>query len=169
MPNDYINKVNVNGTEYDVKDSVSGYITSSDVPVTDIKVDNTSVVSSKVANIATSSSHPYNASTNPLATVGDINAGTVTSVGLTNASDGGLSISGSPVTSSGSITVGHSNVLASAQSTQALYPIAIDKNGHITSYGNGIILGSDTTKFLRNDGTWQVVNSGTTTTIRVWE
>ena len=67
-------------------------------------------------------------------------AGTVTSVGLTNATNGGLSISGSPITSSGSITVGHSNVLSSAQTTQAVYPITIDKNGHISAYGNAVTI-----------------------------
>ena len=69
--------------------------------------------------------------------------GSVTTVGLTNATDGGLSISGSPITSSGSITVGHSNVLSSAQNTQAVYPITIDKNGHIASYGTAVTI-SDT-------------------------
>ena len=61
--------------------------------------------------------------------------GTVTSVGVSNATNGGLSVSGSPVTGSGTITVGHSNVLTSAQTTQAVYPITIDKNGHISAYG----------------------------------
>lgn len=61
------------------------------------------------------------------------NKGTVTSVGLTNG--GGLTISGSPITTSGSITVGHTNQIT-AQSTQAVYPIAIDANGHITGYGS---------------------------------
>ena len=77
--------------------------------------------------------------------------GTVTSVGVTNATNGGLTISGSPVTSSGSITVGHSNVLTSAQTTQAVYPIKIDKNGHISAYGSAV---SIPTKYsdLTNDG-----------------
>lgn len=66
-------------------------------------------------------------------------SGSVTSVGISNATNGGLSVSGSPVTESGTITIGHSNVLASAQTTQAVYPIAIDKNGHITSYGTAVI------------------------------
>ena len=66
------------------------------------------------------------------------NTGTVTSVGLSNATNGGLTISGSPITGSGSITVGHSNVLSSAQTTQALYPIKIDKNGHISAYGSAV-------------------------------
>ena len=64
--------------------------------------------------------------------------GTVTSVGVSNATNGGLSVSGSPVTSSGTITVGHSNVLTSAQTTQAVYPIKIDKNGHISAYGTAV-------------------------------
>ena len=66
------------------------------------------------------------------------NTGTVTSVGLQNASNGGLSVTGSPITGSGTISVGHSNVLTNAQTTQALYPIAIDKNGHISSYGSAV-------------------------------
>ena len=68
------------------------------------------------------------------------NTGTVTSVGLVNATDGGMSITGSPVTGSGSITVGHTNVLTSSQATQAVYPITIDKNGHIASYGTAVTI-----------------------------
>lgn len=64
--------------------------------------------------------------------------GTVTSVTVSNAEDGGLTISGSPITSSGTITIGHSNTLASAQTTSGLYPIKIDKNGHITEYGTAV-------------------------------
>ena len=64
--------------------------------------------------------------------------GTVTSVGVSNATNGGLSVSGSPITTNGTITVGHSNVLSSAQTTQAVYPIKIDKNGHISGYGTAV-------------------------------
>ena len=71
-------------------------------------------------------------------------SGTVTSVGVSNDTNGGLSISGSPVTSSGTITIGHSNVLTSAQSTQAVYPITIDKNGHISAYGSAVTVPSIT-------------------------
>lgn len=67
-------------------------------------------------------------------------AGTVTSVGVSNATNGGLSISGSPITSNGTITIGHSNVLSSAQTTQAVYPIKIDKNGHISEYGSAVTI-----------------------------
>lgn len=71
-------------------------------------------------------------------TSGYVKSSGVTSVGLQNATNGGLSVSGSPVTGSGTISVGHSNVLTNAQTTQALYPIAIDKNGHISSYGTAV-------------------------------
>ena len=74
-------------------------------------------------------------------------AGTVTSVGISNATNGGLSVSGSPVTSSGTISVGHSNVLASAQTTQAVYPIKIDKNGHISEYGTAVSITDENMKW----------------------
>lgn len=66
--------------------------------------------------------------------------GSVESVGVSNATNGGLSVSGSPITSSGTITIGHSNVLTSAQTTQAVYPIKIDKNGHISAYGSAVTI-----------------------------
>lgn len=69
-----------------------------------------------------------------------VSGGTVTSVGVSNATNGGLTVSGSPVTSSGTITIGHSNVLSSAQTTQAVYPIKIDKNGHISGYGSAVTI-----------------------------
>ena len=64
--------------------------------------------------------------------------GTVTSVTVSNDTNGGLSVSGSPITSAGTITIGHSNVLDSAQTTSGLYPIKIDKNGHISEYGTAV-------------------------------
>lgn len=64
--------------------------------------------------------------------------GTVTSVAMANATNGGLTISGSPITGSGTFTVGHSNVLANAQTTSGIYPIKIDKNGHITEFGTAL-------------------------------
>ena len=70
--------------------------------------------------------------------VSGVGSGTVTSVGLSNATNGGLTISGSPITTNGSITVGHTNVLSAAQTTQAVYPIKIDKNGHISAYGTAV-------------------------------
>ena len=66
-------------------------------------------------------------------------SGTVTSVGITEGS--GISVSGSPITTSGSITVGHSNSV-SAQTTQAVYPIQIDASGHISGYGSAVTIPS---------------------------
>lgn len=68
------------------------------------------------------------------------NEGTVTSVGLTNATNGGLTVSGSPITTNGTISVGHTNILANAQTTSAVYPIKIDKNGHISEYGTAVTI-----------------------------
>lgn len=98
---------------------------------------------------------------------GDEPDGTVTSVGLSNATNGGLTISDSPVTSSGSITVGHSNVLTSAQTTQAVYPIKIDKNGHISAYGSALSTGTSSTsgitKLYGYEGTAVTATDGTYT------
>lgn len=66
--------------------------------------------------------------------------GTITSVGINNAANGGLTVTGSPITSSGVITVGHTNILTTAQTKQGIYPIAIDKNGHISSYGTEVTI-----------------------------
>lgn len=87
--------------------------------------------------------------------------GTVTSVGLSNATNGGLTISGTPVTGSGTITVGHTNVLSSAQTTQAVYPIKIDKNGHISEYGTAVTIGDVTGPSSSTDNHIAVFN-GTT-------
>lgn len=57
-------------------------------------------------------------------------AGTVTSVGITAGS--GISVEGSPVTSAGSIIVGHSNEL-DPQNTEKLFKFSYDANGHVTS------------------------------------
>ena len=58
--------------------------------------------------------------------------GTVTSIGL--ADGGGLTISDSPVITSGTITVGHTNQIT-AETTSGIYPIKVDGYGHITEIG----------------------------------
>lgn len=63
--------------------------------------------------------------------------GTVTSVGVENATNGGLTVSGSPITTSGTIQIGHTNSIT-AQTTSGLYPIKVDANGHITELGTAI-------------------------------
>lgn len=133
MPNEYLDKVNLNGTTYDIKDTVSGYVAN-------VKVNGTSVVSNGEANLVTNTA--YDAVSNKIATMSDVGSaggGTVTSVGVQNG--GGLTVSGSPITSSGTITVGHSNSVT-AQTTQAIYPVTIDNNGHIASYGNAVTIPS---------------------------
>ena len=86
--------------------------------------------------------------------------GTVTSVGIMNG--GGLKVTGSPVTSSGSITVGHSNSVTE-KTTQALYPIKFDSYGHITGAGSAVpalptVTGADDGKVLRVvSGSWAAV------------
>ena len=76
------------------------------------------------------------------------NTGTVTSVGINAGS--GISVSGSPITTNGSITVGHTNSV-SAQTTQAVYPIKIDSNGHISSYGSAVTILNKYTTTLTGD------------------
>lgn len=75
------------------------------------------------------------------------NTGTVTSIGISQGS--GISVSGSPVTTSGSITVGHSNSVT-AQTTEAVYPIKIDAQGHISAYGSAVSIPTKTSD-LTND------------------
>jgi len=72
MATKYINSISDGTNTYKFVDDSSGYVKSSGV--TDVKVDNASVVTSNVANLKTSTSHPYNASTNVLATLADIEA-----------------------------------------------------------------------------------------------
>ena len=97
-----------------------------------------------VSLVTTGEKYTWNNKTN--------NTGTVTSVGVSNATNGGLSVSGSPITGSGSITVGHSNVLSSAQTTQAVYPIKIDKNGHISAYGSAVSVPTKVSDLTNDSG-----------------
>ncbi len=60
---------------------------------------------------------------------GDEPSGTVTNVAVTNG--GGLTVSGSPITSSGTITVGHSNSVT-AKTSSSLKKFTYDAYGHVT-------------------------------------
>lgn len=77
-------------------------------------------------------------------------SGTVTSVGLSN-TDSSLTVSGSPVTSSGSITVNHSNSVT-AKTTQALYPIKFDSHGHITGSGSAVTIPTKLSQLTNDSG-----------------
>lgn len=60
---------------------------------------------------------------------------------LATATNSGLTVTnGSEVQSGDQITIGHNNKLQSAQTTQAVYPIKIDINGHISSFGNAVTI-----------------------------
>ena len=134
-----INKFTFNGNTYKLLDETSGFSkvsisrkTTSGTNIADITIDGTT--------------------TQLYAPTGGGGTGTVTSVGVSNATNGGLSVSGSPVTSSGTITVGHSNVLSSAQTTQAVYPIKIDKNGHISAYGSAVTIPTKVSDLTNDSG-----------------
>ena len=88
--------------------------------------------------------------------------GSVTSVAVKNTSNGGLTVSGSPITSSGEISIGHTNVLASAQTIEGIYPITYDKNGHITAAGTAFDPSSKQNSL--SDTQLNAVNSGITST-----
>jgi hypothetical protein len=60
---------------------------------------------------------------------GDEPSGTVTNVSVANG--GGLTVSGSPVTSSGTITVGHSNSIT-AETSSSVKKFTYDEYGHVT-------------------------------------
>lgn len=125
MPNNQIKSLTFDGTTYDIVDETSGYSTVS----IDRKV--STGVNIAVITINGTKTELY-------APTGG--GGSVESVAISNATNGGLTVSGSPITSSGTISVGHSNVLTSAQTTQAVYPIKIDKNGHISEYGSAVTI-----------------------------
>ena len=96
---------------------------------------------------------------------GDEPSGTVTSVGVANATNGGLTVSGSPITSSGTITVGHTNVITAGTAkgdddktltfggTFTVPSVTYDVNGHITSKS------STTMTMPANPNTDRYVNS----------
>ena len=81
-------------------------------------------------------------------------SGTVTSVGLSNASgETDFTITGSPVTSSGTITIEHANSVT-AQSTSGVYPITFDKHGHITAAGTAVTIPPTMTILSYGHSTW---------------
>lgn len=137
MPNSQIKSLTFDGTTYDIVDETSGYSkvsidrkVSTGVNILDITIDGTT--------------------TELYAPTGG--GGSVESVAVSNATNGGLTVSGSPITSSGTISIGHSNVLTNAQTTSGLYPIKIDKNGHISEYGSAVIVPTKTSDLTNDSG-----------------
>lgn len=81
---------------------------------------------------------------------GDEPSGTVTNVSVANG--GGLTVSGSPITSSGTITVGHSNSVT-AKTSSSVKKFTYDTYGHVTgsselstAESNALASGIDSTK-----------------------
>ena len=125
-----VSNLTFDGTTYDLVDETSGYAKLASPAFTGTPTAPTATTGDSSTQIATTAFVQD--------AMSGAGAGTVTSVAVANDTDGGLSVSGSPITSSGTIKVKHSNVLTSAQTTEAVYPIKIDKNGHISSYGSAV-------------------------------
>lgn len=72
---------------------------------------------------------------------GDEPSGTVTSVGITNG--GGLTVSGSPIESSGTITISHADTSSQSSVDNSgntfIQDITLDTYGHITGIGSGTV------------------------------
>jgi hypothetical protein len=98
---------------------------------------------------------------------GDEPSGTVTNVAVANG--GGLTVSGSPITSSGTITVGHSNSVT-AKTSSSVKKFTYDANGHVTgsselstAESDALASGIDSTKVAqietnKNNILWNVRN-----------
>lgn len=90
-----------------------------------------------------------------VATLSNLGAGTVTSVGITNG--GGLSITGSPITGSGTITISHADTSSQASMTTGgrtyVNSITLDTYGHVTAIGTGVETVTDYSLPLAANGT----------------
>ena len=113
---------------------------------------------------------------------GDEPSGTVTNVAVANG--GGLTVSGSPITSSGTITVGHSNSVT-AKTTSSVKKFTYDTYGHVTgsselstAESDALASGIDSTKvaqietnknnILSKIGASDYASQNTGGTVRVW-
>lgn len=117
--------------------------------LTDINLNQNEIQNSIVQNLASNPSNPkagqmyFNTTTNRFRVYNGTSwdemgtgGGTVTSVSASS-SDNSMVVSGSPITTSGTIDIKHNNEIT-AQTTSGIYPIKIDKNGHITEYGDAV-------------------------------
>lgn len=83
-------------------------------------------------------------------TLSGLGAGTVTSVGVANG--GGLSVSGSPITSSGTITISHADTSSQGSMTTGgrtyVNSITLDGYGHVTAIGTGTESNQDLSNYV---------------------
>lgn len=149
-----------NGTTYDIADKISGYATKSYVDTEIANLPEPMIFKGSLGTGGTITTLPTASSSNEGFVYKVITAGTYASqsakVGDTFISDGsawvlipsgdepsgtvtsiatGAGLTGGPITSSG--TIAHSNS-TTAKTTQAVYPITIDTEGHITGSGNAV-------------------------------
>ena len=78
--------------------------------------------------------------------------GTVTSVGISNG--GGISVSGSPITSSGTITISHSDTSSQASVSNSgrtyIQSITLDTYGHVTALSSGTETVTNTDRYVNS-------------------
>lgn len=83
---------------------------------------------------------------------GDEPSGTVTSVGVSNG--GGLSVSGSPITSSGTITISHSDTSSQASVSNSgrtyIQSITLDTYGHVTKLTSATETVTNTDRYVNS-------------------
>ena len=149
MPNGYIDKVTLNGTTYDIKDTISGYTSNTGTvtsvvtgtglsggPITTtgtVSLDTTYALTSAEISAGTSTANKLISAKTLSDALSGFGGGTITGV------TAGTGLNGGGTT--GTVTLNHSNSIT-AQTTQALYPIKIDAQGHITSYGTAATIPS---------------------------
>lgn len=163
MPNEYLDKVNLDGTTYDIKDTISGYTTNTGTVTSvaagtglsggtitssgTISLDTTRALTTSDITTGTDTTNKLVSAKTIADALSGFGGGTVTSVGLSNASgESDFTITGSPITSSGTITIEHANSIT-AKTTEAVYPIKIDKHGHITAAGTAVTIPTVTSSY----------------------
>ena len=79
-------------------------------------------------------------------------SGTVTSVGISNG--GGISVSGSPITTSGTITISHSDTSSQASVSNSgrtyIQSITLDTYGHVTALSSGTETVTNTDRYVNS-------------------
>lgn len=117
--------------------------------LTGINLNQNELLNARVQNLAVDPASPvlgqiyFNTTTNKFRVFNgtsweEMDSGSVTSVGLENAAgENDFTITGSPITQSGSIAIKHSNTIT-PKTTSGIYPVKIDKHGHITETGTAL-------------------------------